>query len=131
MRGVLDRLAGGVGMRRGRRHPQELRQGEAVDFWRVERIEPNQLLRLRAEMKLPGQGWLQFVAEPREDGCTDLIQTAYFAPKGLVGLIYWYGIYPLHGPIFSRMIAFVAAKAQEGPLVATMSRPQPELDHPQ
>lgn len=111
-RGLLDRLVGGVGLRRGRRHPDELRQGEALDFWRVERIEPGRLLRLRAEMKLPGSGWLQFETHEREDGRTTLVQTAYFTPKGLFGLLYWYGIYPLHGVIFSRMIEAVAQQAQ-------------------
>jgi uncharacterized protein YbjT (DUF2867 family) len=112
-RGILDRLVGGVGMRRGRRHPDELRLSEAVDFWRVEAIEPDRLLRLRAEMKLPGQGWLQFEAQPRDDGQTDLVQTAYFASKGLFGLLYWYVIYPLHGLIFSKMIEAVARSAVE------------------
>ncbi|MFO7679661.1 MAG: SDR family oxidoreductase [Chloroflexota bacterium] len=111
IRGMLDRLAGGVGMRRGRRHPDDIRLGEALDFWRVEAVEPNRLLRLRAEMKLPGQGWLQFEALPAEGGQTNLIQTAYFAPKGLSGLAYWYGIYPLHGLIFSRMIDAIARQA--------------------
>jgi uncharacterized protein YbjT (DUF2867 family) len=111
LRGLLDRLVGGVGMRRGRRHPDELRQGEALDFWRVEKVEPNHLLRLRAEMKLPGRGWLQFEAQERDDGRINLVQTAYFASKGLLGLVYWYGIYPLHGIIFSRMIEAVAERA--------------------
>lgn len=113
VRGALDRLVGGVGMRRGRRHPDELRQGEALDFWRVELVQPPNLLRLRAEMKLPGQGWLQFETQERSDGSTDLIQTAYFVSKGLFGLLYWYGIYPLHGLIFSRMITAVADRAVE------------------
>lgn len=111
LRGMIDRLVGGVGMRRGRRHPDELRQGEALDFWRVEQVEPDHMLRLRAEMKLPGRGWLQFEANQREDGRTDLIQTAYFASKGLFGLMYWYGIYPLHAIIFSQMIDAVAQQA--------------------
>lgn len=110
-RGLIDRLIGGVGMRRGRRHPDELQQGEALDFWRVELIEPGRLLRLRAEMKLPGSGWLQFEARPREDGRTDLVQTAYFASKGLFGLLYWYAVYPVHGPVFSGMIEWVAQQA--------------------
>lgn len=110
-RGLIDRLFGGVGMRRGRRHPDELQQGEALDFWRVELIEPSRLLRLRAEMKLPGSGWLQFEARPRDDGRTDLVQTAYFASKGLFGLLYWYGVYPVHGPVFSGMIDWVAKRA--------------------
>jgi uncharacterized protein YbjT (DUF2867 family) len=112
LRGTLDRLIGGVGMRRGRRHPQELRVGEALDFWRVEKVVPDHLVRLRTEMKLPGQGWLQFEAQPREDGRTDLIQTAYFDSRGLSGLLYWYGIYPLHGLVFSRMIKAIAQKAE-------------------
>lgn len=111
VRGAIDRLVGGVGMRRGRRHPDELRAGEALDFWRVEAIQPDRLLRLRAEMKLPGRGWLQFEAKPDQDGKTELIQTAYFAPKGLFGLIYWYGIYPLHSFIFARTIEAVAQRA--------------------
>lgn len=111
IRGVLDRLVGGLGMRRGRRHPDELRQGEALDFWRVEAVEPGHLLRLRAEMKLPGRGWLQFEANGQDDGRTNLVQTAYFAPKGLFGLLYWYSIYPLHGLIFSGMMDAVARQA--------------------
>lgn len=111
LRGIIDRLVGGVGMRRGRRHPDELRQGEALDFWRVEQVKPDHLLRLRAEMKLPGRGWLQFEANPRDDGQTELVQTAYFASKGLFGLLYWYGIYPLHGIIFSLLIKAVAQRA--------------------
>ena len=111
IRGVIDRLVGGVGMRRGRRHPDELRQGEALDFWRVELVEPDHLIRLRAEMKLPGEAWLQFEANGNNDGSTELVQTAYFAPKGLSGLLYWYGIYPVHGVIFSRMINAVAQRA--------------------
>ena len=100
-------------MRRGRRHSDKLRQGEALDFWRVEMAEPDHLLRLRAEMKLPGEGWLQFEANDGLDGGTDLVQTAYFASKGLSGLLYWYAIYPLHGVIFSGMIDAVAQQATE------------------
>ncbi len=111
LRGSLDRLIGGVGMRRRRRHPDRLRQGEALDFWRVELVQPDRLLRLRAEMKLPGRGWLQFESQPREDGGTDLVQTSYFAAKGLPGLLYWYGLYPFHSLVFSRMIDAVAHRA--------------------
>jgi len=111
LRGALDRLVGGVGLRRGRRHPDRLRVGEALDFWRVEEVEAGRLLRLRAEMRVPGRAWLQFEAAPREDGRTDLVQTAYFEAKGLMGLLYWYGIYPLHGFVFSRMIDHVARRA--------------------
>jgi hypothetical protein len=113
IRGALDRLVGGVGMRRGRRHPDNLRQGEALDFWRVEMVEPNHLLRLRAEMKMPGRGWLQFEANRLEDGRTDLVQTAYFDSKGVPGLLYWYSLYPIHGLIFSRMIDAIAERATE------------------
>ena len=112
LRGALDRLVGGVGMRRGRRHPEDLRQGEPLDFWRVEKIEADHLLRLRAEMKMPGRGWLQFETRDSGDGRAYLIQTAYFASKGLTGLLYWYGIYPLHALIFSRMIKTIAAQAE-------------------
>jgi hypothetical protein len=98
-------------MRRGRRDPDKLRQGEALDFWRVEMVEPDHLIRLRAEMKLPGEGWLQYEANSIEDGHTELVQTAYFAPKGLSGLLYWYAVYPFHVAIFSRMIDAVAQRA--------------------
>lgn len=111
LRGILDRLVGGVGFRRGRRHPQNLRVGDALDFWRVEAIKPDQLLRLRAEMKVPGRAWLEFQAI--DDGNqTKLVQTAYFAPKGLGGLLYWYGLYPFHSLIFSSMIDHIAEDAE-------------------
>lgn len=104
LRGILDRLVGGVGYRRGRRDPLILRVGDALDFWRVEALEPNRLLRLRAEMKVPGRAWLEFQSVPTDNGHTRLVQTAYFAPKGLAGLLYWYGLYPIHGLIFSSLI---------------------------
>jgi len=110
VRGAIDRLVGGVGLRRGRRDPRELRVGDALDFWRVEAVEPGRLLRLRAEMKVPGRAWLQFETLPQAGG-TLLVQTAYFAPKGLPGLLYWYSLYPVHGAIFSGMIAALAAAA--------------------
>lgn len=110
LRGALDRLIGGVGLRRGRRDPRRLRVGDALDFWRVEAVEEDRLLRLRAEMKLPGAAWLQFEARPQDSG-TLLVQTAYFAPRGLPGLLYWYGLYPVHAAIFSGMIAALADEA--------------------
>ncbi len=110
LRGAADRLVGGVGLRRGRRDPDDLRVGDALDFWRVEAVETGRLLRLRAEMKVPGSAWLQFETLPRGDG-TLLVQTAYFAPRGLPGLAYWYGLYPVHGRIFSGMIAALVAEA--------------------
>jgi uncharacterized protein YbjT (DUF2867 family) len=113
LRGLLDRLVGGVGLRRGRRHPTELRVGDALDFWRVEAVEPDRLLRLRAEMKVPGLAWLQFKAEPRKDGTTQITQTAFFASKGLFGLLYWYGLYPLHSLIFSGMIRKLGQRAMK------------------
>jgi uncharacterized protein YbjT (DUF2867 family) len=113
-RGAVDRLLGGVGMRRGRRHPSELRPGDAVDFWRVEAVEPDRLVRFRAEMKVPGRAWLQFEAQPRAGGGCTLVQTAYFAPKGLAGLLYWYALYPIHALIFADMIRAVAEAAERG-----------------
>jgi hypothetical protein len=103
LRGLMDRLVGGVGLRRGRRDPDELRVGDALDFWRVEAVEPDKLLRLRAEMKVPGRAWLQFEVKPHQER-TLLLQTAFFAPKGLFGWLYWYGLYPIHAAIFSGMI---------------------------
>lgn len=118
LRGAADRLIGGVGFRRGRRHPAHLRVGDAVDFWRVEAVEPGHLVRLRAEMKVPGRAWLQFQAEPLEASRTRLVQTAYFAPRGLSGLLYWYLLYPIHGFIFSRLVRALAqgaaARARSG-----------------
>ena len=110
IRGAADRLVGGVGLRRGRRDPADLRVGDALDFWRVEAVEPGRLLRLRAEMKVPGAAWLQFETLPHEGG-TLLVQTAYFAPRGVPGLAYWYGLLPVHSRIFSGMIAALAAEA--------------------
>lgn len=112
LRGILDRIVGGVGFRRGRRHPHEVRVGDAVDFWRVEAVEENQLLRLRAEMKVPGLAWLQFAAEPLNQEQTRLTQTAFFAPKGLFGWLYWYGLYPIHSLIFSGLVRRVAERAE-------------------
>lgn len=111
VRGALDQLVGGPGLRRGRRDPEVLYPGEALDFWRVEEYRPNELLRLRAEMKVPGRAWLQFEALPREEG-TRLVQTAFFAPTGFFGWLYWYGIYPLHAVIFSDLVDAVAADAE-------------------
>ena len=113
LRGLLDRLFGGVGMRRGRRDPEELRVGDPLDFWRVERVEPGQLLRLRAEMKVPGRAWLQFESRPEPGGQTRLLQAAFFEPKGLAGLVYWYVLYPIHGLIFSGLIRGIARRAAE------------------
>jgi len=116
LRGGLDRLVGGVGLRRGRRDPDALRIGDVLDFWRVEELVPDRLLRLRAEMRTAGGAWLQFECEPRDDGRTRLVQTAYFAPHGLAGLLYWYGLYPVHKVIFSGTIRSLAEAAEAAPL---------------
>ena len=132
LRGLLDRLVGGVGMRRGRRDPRELRIGDAVDFWRVEAVEPGRLVRLRAEMRVPGRAWLEFQVKAESDAVpgsggspaasaaraladgigTTVVQTAYFAPKGLFGVLYWYSLYPIHGLIFGGMIRAIARRAE-------------------
>lgn len=112
LRGIADRLIGGVGMRRGRRDPNTLVPGDALDWWRVEAVQPNSLLRLRAEMKLPGRGWLEFSVEPHGEGGARLSQTAYFQPTGLSGVVYWYGLYPIHRLIFSGMLAAIVRRAE-------------------
>jgi uncharacterized protein YbjT (DUF2867 family) len=125
LRGALDRLAGGIGTRRGRRSQSDLRVGDALDFWRVEAYEPGKLLRLRAEMRLPGFAWLQFEAIPREGGST-LRQTAFFEPHGAFGYLYWYGVAPFHTFIFGNLaaqIALVAEAAAETRLPPTLPAP--------
>lgn len=113
IRGFMDRLVGGVGLRRGRRDPHHLRVGDALDFWRVEDVKPGRSIRLRAEMKVPGNAWLEFDVEAQSDQTSRLNQVAYFAPKGLFGLLYWYALYPIHRFIFSGMIAKLAGLAEE------------------
>jgi uncharacterized protein YbjT (DUF2867 family) len=104
LRGLMDRLVGGVGLRRGRRDPKHLMIGDAVDFWRVEELIPGQLLRLRAEMKLPGLAWLEFKLEQdASSGELTLTQTATYAPKGLAGHLYWWSVFPMHGLVFPSM----------------------------
>lgn len=110
LRGLLDRLLGGPGLRRGRRHPTELLPGEALDFWRVEELEPPRRLLLRAEMKVPGRAWLEWESRP-ENGGTRLVQTARFEPFGLAGALYWYALYPLHRLIFSDLVRAVGQTA--------------------
>lgn len=111
VRGFLDLLIGGVGVRRGRRDPENLRVGDPLDFWRVEAYEPDQRLRLHAEMKLPGRAWLEFEVTPGEQGST-IRQTAIFDPVGLAGLLYWYGIYPLHQFVFAGMLRNLGRAAE-------------------
>jgi uncharacterized protein YbjT (DUF2867 family) len=114
VRGWLDRITGGVGLRRGRRDPNLLRVGDALDFWRVEEIKRGELLRLRAEMRLPGLAWLEFRVEPAAgtDSGAILIQQATFHPRGLAGHAYWKSIAPFHGIVFGGMIRNIAAKAE-------------------
>lgn len=111
LRGWLDLLVGGVGLRRGRRDAVELRAGDPIDCWRVEALEPNRRLRLFAEMKLPGRAWLEFEVEPTASG-SRIRQTAIFDPVGLTGLAYWYAIYPLHEFIFRGMLNGIADAAR-------------------
>ncbi len=111
IRGLVDRLVGGVGMRLGRRDPDHLRVGDALDFWRVEAVRRPTLLRLRAEMKVPGRAWLQYEVKPTEEGGSRLVQTAFFEPKGLPGLVYWYVLYPVHGMIFRGTVRVLAERA--------------------
>jgi hypothetical protein len=112
MRGLIDKLAGGPGLRRGRRDPHTLREGDPLDFWRVERVEPPNRLRLRAEMRLPGRAWLQWETAPGETpGTSVLTQTALFEPKGVWGALYWYALYPIHLFIFSDLANAVVAEA--------------------
>ncbi|MDQ6826945.1 MAG: SDR family oxidoreductase [Candidatus Eremiobacteraeota bacterium] len=113
LRGLLDRAVGGIGLRRGRRSATDLRLGDAIDFWRVDAYEPDRLLRLRAEMKLPGKAWLEFQTDPLSDGRTRLTQTAFFEPRGLFGFLYWYAVAPFHGLIFGRMASQIALLAEK------------------
>ena len=112
MRGMIDRLLGGAGLRRGRRHPDDLRVGDSLDFWRVEAIEQGRLLRLRAEMKLPGHAWLQYEVREDEGRATLVEQTAAFLPKGLAGLAYWYALYPIHAWIFSGLVKEIGRRSE-------------------
>ena len=113
LRGLLDRLIGGAGLKRGRRDPESLRVGDKVDFWCVEVMEPDHRLRLAAELKLPGRAWLEF--EVTGDSTGSIIrQTATFDPKGLLGRAYWYSVFPLHQFIFTGMLQAIAAKSRIG-----------------
>ncbi len=111
LRGFLDLLAGGAGLRRGRRDQNDLSVGDTVDFWRVEAYEPDRLLRLYAEMKLPGRAWLQFEVDGDDTGST-IRQTSMFDPVGLPGLLYWYLLYPVHQYVFAGMLRAMAREAE-------------------
>jgi hypothetical protein len=112
VRGWIDQLLGGVGLRRGRRHPEELRPGESLDFFRVAEIEPHiGRLLLQAEMKVPGTAWLEWSAEPAPGG-SRLVQTAWFVPRGLLGRLYWWVLLPFHAPIWRLMVSRMARTAE-------------------
>ena len=113
LRGWMDRCVGGPGMSRGRREPERLAAGDVLDCWQVEVYQPPRRLRLAAEMRMPGRGWLEFEVVPR-DGDVTIHQTAVFDPRGLGGLAYWYAIWPLHELVFSRMLAGIARHAVRG-----------------
>jgi uncharacterized protein YbjT (DUF2867 family) len=133
LRGWIDQLLGGVGFRQGRRHEVHLRVGDAVDFWRVEALDPNHLLRLRAEMRLPGRAWLQFEVTPTDEEAsrTRISQTVFFEPKGLGGTVYWNLVRPLHGLFFRGLLRQLASWINErapGETAFTEDRPPlPEL----
>jgi uncharacterized protein YbjT (DUF2867 family) len=122
VRGGLDRLVGGVGLRRGRRHPDDLYVGDALDFWRVEAKEEGRLLRLRAEMRLPGLAWLEFHVEHGGGGPSVLRQRATFAPRGLAGHAYWWAIAAFHGVVFGGMLRGIARAAERSPRPVPGSR---------
>lgn len=111
LRGIMDRLMGGPGDQRGRRDPDEVLVGDALDLWRVLAVLPNQRLRLLAEMKVPGLAILDFQLSPEGDGQTRLVQTAWFVPHGLLGLMYWWAVAPLHNFVFTGMLNGIARAA--------------------
>jgi uncharacterized protein YbjT (DUF2867 family) len=113
VRGIMDRFVGGPGLRRGRRDPEQIAYGDAIDFWRVTGIEPNRRLSLRAEMRLPGVAQLEFIVEPgAEAGTTHLVQTARFRPRGLFGIAYWFSVLPMHNLVFPRMLDGIRTAAE-------------------
>lgn len=111
-RGWVDRLVGGVGLRRGRRDADQLRIGEALDWWRVEELDDGHLLRLRAEMKVPGVAWLELSVTPAEDRGSVYHQRAIFVPRGLAGQFYWWSVAPFHGAVFGGMVRNILRTAE-------------------
>ena len=118
LRGLADRLLGGVGMSRGRRDPEHLAAGDVVDCWRVDACEPDARLRLAAEMKLPGRAWLQFDVTPREGRGATVRQTAVFDAAGLAGRAYWHALYPVHVLLFRGLLLSIARRAAERDVVS-------------
>ena len=113
LRGFIDRIMGGIGLRKGRRDPYEIAEGDAIDFWRVEEFTPGKRLLLRAEMKLWGLGWLEFIVETKGNRGSRLIQTVRYYPKGLWGIVYWYMTYPIHILIFRNMARNLVESARK------------------
>ncbi|MFJ4408519.1 SDR family oxidoreductase [Streptomyces sp. NPDC088910] len=126
VRGWLDRLAGGVGLRRGRRDAVHLRNGDSLDFWRVEEIDRGTMLRLRAEMRLPGLAWLELHADRDDQGRTLYWQRALFHPRGLLGHAYWWSISPFHAFVFGGMARNIAKAAEQG---RSAPSPRPVTTH--
>jgi len=120
IRGAMDKLVGGVGLRRGRRHPDDIVVGEALDFWRVDAIEPD-LFRLHAEMKLPGDAWIEWRTS-RLEGRTRLVQRARYVPRGILGRLYWWAVVPFHVAIFPVMLRRIAAATLDGAAVDARDR---------
>jgi hypothetical protein len=118
MRGWMDLLAGGVGMRRGRRDPETCVPGDPIDFWRVAAYEPDHLLRLEAEMKVPGRAWLEFTVDPVTATTTRIRQVARFEPSGLLGWLYWYSLLPAHAIVFSGMLRGIGTRAVTRSVIA-------------
>ncbi|MFG2889004.1 SDR family oxidoreductase [Streptomyces sp. NPDC048248] len=125
IRGRLDRLVGGVGLRRGRRDAAHLRAGDSLDFWRVEEIEPGRLLRLRAEMRIPGLAWLEMYADQDDSGRTRYRQRAIFHPRGLLGHLYWWSVSPFHAVVFGGMARNIARTAAEEEAAHPERQPAP------
>ncbi len=130
IRGLLDQVLGGAGLRRGRRHPEEVRRGEALDFWRVVDVRPNKGLALKAEMKVPGEAWLEWEIE-ESGGHFTLMQRATFVPRGLFGRLYWYSLVPFHGVIFPQMARGIVSAAEERWDARDAERVSAEADGPQ
>jgi hypothetical protein len=126
LRGIMDRLVGGVGLRRGRRHPSEIGVGDALDFWRVLEVDAPQRLLLVAEMKTPGEALLEFQITPQANGQVELQMLSRFLPKGLFGLLYWYALYPFHQWIFFGMLKAIA-KSINKPIASDPERFTPKL----
>ena len=116
IRGFIDRIAGGVGLRRGRRHPSKIGVGDALDFWRVLKVEAPRHLLLLAEMKVPGEALLEFRISPMGHSKVELKMVSKFLPRGILGMLYWYVMYPFHGWIFKGMLSAIAKSTGKPPI---------------